>query len=187
MNGLIEIFRKIGKLSQRNELALMNSISRIEFPTKTILQELDTVCNSIYFIEKGVARTFYYKDGKDITYWIAMENDFVGSMSSFFMREASNKMVETIEACTMWKFEYQKLEELFRTNQELERVGKLFASYGISMMEKRFDNLHFNTAKERYNILIDQQPEILQRIPLGMIASYLGITQETLSRIRKIK
>ena len=66
-------------------------------------------------------------------------------------------------------------------------VGRLFANYGISLMEKRFDDLHFNTAKERYEILMKKQPEILQRIPLGMIAFYLGITQETLSRIRTQK
>ena len=101
------------------------------------------------------------------------------------MREPSNKMVETIEACILWKFEFARLEELFSTNQELEKLGRLFSNYGISLMEKRFDNLHFNSAKERYSILLKQQPEILQRVPLGMIASYLGITQETLSRIRK--
>lgn len=187
MQNLIETFRKLGKLSQENEKALLSAIQRIECRPKTLLQEQDKICNRIYFVEKGIARTFYYKNGKDITYWIALENDFVGSMSSYFMREPSNKMVETIENCILWEFEYQKLEGLFSTNQELEKVGRLFANYGISLMEKRFDNLHFNTAQERYDILIKQQPEILQRTPLGMIASYLGITQETLSRVRTQK
>jgi CRP-like cAMP-binding protein len=116
-----------------------------------------------------------------------MENDFIGSMSSFFMREPSNKLVETIEPCILWKFDYQKMEHLFSTNPELEKMGRLFSNYGLSLMEKRFDNLHFHTARERYNILLKQQPELLQRIPLGIMASYLGITQETLSRIRKQK
>jgi len=187
MQNLIETFRKIGNISQENEIVLLSAIQRTECKSKTILQEQGKICNKIYFVEKGIARTFYYKDGKDITYWIALENDFVGAMSSYFMREPSNKMVETIEDCVLWEFEYQKLEGLFSTNQELEKVGRLFANYGISLMEKRFDNLHFNTAKERYDILIKQQPEILQRISLGMIASYLGVTQETLSRIRTQK
>lgn len=184
MQNLINTFNKIGNLSTENEKELFNAIRKIEVPPKTILQKQDAVANNVYFIEKGIARTFYYKDGKDITYWIALENDFVGSMSSFFNREPSNKLVETIEPCVLWKFEYQKLENLFSKNEELGRIGRLFAYYGISLMEKRFDNLHFNTAKERYHILITQHPEIVQRIPLGMIASYLGITQETLSRIR---
>ena len=187
MQNLIETFRRIGNLTLENEKILLSAIQRSEFGPRKILQEQNKICNCIYFVEKGIARTYYYKGGKDITYWIAVENDFIGSMSSYFMREPSNKMVETIEKCILWEFEFHKLEKLFSTNKELEKLGRLFANYGISMMEKRFDNLHFNTAKERYDILTKQQPEILQRIPLGMIASYLGITQETLSRIRSQK
>ena len=163
----------------------MASIERKSFPAKTLLQDQNKISDKIYFVEKGIARTYYYKDGKDITYWIAIENDFVGSMSSFFMRRPSNKIVETIENCVLWEFEFQKLEKLFGSSEELSKAGRLFANYGISLMEERFDNLHFNTAKERFKIFLDKQPEILQRVPLGMIASYLGMTQETLSRIRK--
>jgi len=187
LKKLLETFKHIGKLKPTNEHELLSSIKRIEKPAKSLLQEQDCICNKIYFIESGIARTFYYKDGKDITYWIGLEDDFIGSMSSFFMREQSNKMVETIEDCVLWEFEYHSLETLFSSSLELQKVGRLFANYGISLMEKRFDNLHFNTAKERYDILLFKQPEILQRVPLGMIASYLGITQETLSRIRKQK
>lgn len=184
MKNLLEVFKKIGHISLENQKELLNAISRKEIPAKTILQKQNKICDKIYFVEQGIARTFYYKDGKDITYWIAIENDFIGSMSSYFMREPSNKLVETIEDCVLWEFEYHKLESLFSANKELGNVGRLFSNYGISLMEERFDNLHFNTAKERYGILIKKQPEIVNRIPLGMIASYLGITQETLSRIR---
>jgi CRP-like cAMP-binding protein len=185
MQNIIETFRRIGNLSTENERHLLNSVESREYLPKTILQEEGKTSSKIYFVEKGIARTYYYKNGKDITYWIATENDFVGSMASFFMRTSSNKFVETLENCILWEFEYSKLEKLFSLNQEWERTGRLFATYGLSLMEKRFDDLHFNSAKERYDILINKQPEIIQRVPLGMIASYLGITQETLSRIRK--
>lgn len=185
MQNLLTKFREIGKLTKENEAVLLNALERIECPAKTNLQEVGKVCNSIYFVEKGIARTYYYKDGKDITYWIVAENDFLGAMGSFFMREPSNKLVETIEPCVLWKFEYHKLEALFAVNQEIERTARLFANYGIGLLEKRADSLHFNTAKERYDLLVKEQPEVLKRVPLGMIASFLGITQETLSRIRK--
>jgi CRP-like cAMP-binding protein len=185
MQNLIETFRRIGHLKPENEKALLDSIEKKTYPAKTLLQDQNKISNKIYFVEKGIARTYYYKDGKDITYWIAAENDFVGSMSSFFMRIPSNKIVETIENCILWEFEFDRLENLFASNEQLGKTGRLFANYGISLMEERFDNLHFNTAKERYQVLLEKQPKILQRAPLGMIASYLGITQETLSRIRK--
>jgi hypothetical protein len=70
-------------------------------------------------------------------------------------------------------------------NQELSRAGRLFANYGISVMEQRFDDMMFYSARERYEMLLQNRPEVIQNVPLGMIASYLGITQETLSRIRK--
>ena len=108
-------------------------------------------------------------------------------MGSFFTREPSNKLVETLEPCILWKLEYEKLEKLYATNHELEHMARLIANYGIGLLEQRADSLHFNSAKERYEILITQQPDVLKRVPLGMIASFLGITQETLSRIRAEK
>lgn len=100
MEKLIATFKAIGNLSEENEAALVNAIRLREHLPDTLLQEQGRVCNSVYFVEKGVARTFYYKDGKDVTHWIATEGDFVGSMASFFMRTPSNKMVATIE----WKW-----------------------------------------------------------------------------------
>lgn len=184
MQNLLKTFRRIGGIRLKNEKVLLNAISKKEYDAKTLLQDHDKISNKIYFVEKGIVRTFYYKGGKDITYWLAAENDFVGSMSSFFLQVSSNKLVETIEDCILWEFEYNKLQSLFEANQELAKAGRLFAIYAISLLEQRFDHLDFNNASERYEILMKKQPEIINRVPLNMIASYLGITQETLSRVR---
>ena len=184
MEKLLEIFREIGQLPQGSERVLMDLVSRKEFLKKTQLQEVDKVCNRIYFVEKGVVRTFYYKEDKDITYWIAAENDFVGSLASFFSRSPSNKYVETLEDCILWEFDHFKLEAVYSLSGEFERMGRLFSNYAIVNMEKRMDDLHALTAKERYTRLLDRHPEIVQRVSLGIIASFLGISQETLSRIR---
>lgn len=185
MQNILNVFNKIGGLSLENEKILLNTIQKKRFPSKSILQKQGRISDKIYIVESGLVRTFYYKDGKDITYSIATQNDFAGSMSSFFMQKPSNKIVEVLEESELWELEYTKLESLFEANQELSRLGRIFANYGISIMEKRFDDMMFYTAKERYDILIKDRPEVIQHVPLGMIASYLGITQETLSRIRK--
>ena len=101
------------------------------------------------------------------------------------MQKPSNKIVETIEESVLWELEYHRLESLFESNQELSRIGRIFTNYGISVMEKRFDDMMFYTAKERYDILMQERPDLILKVPLSMIASYLGVTQETLSRIRK--
>ena len=187
MKKLIESFGEMAKLSKESETAFMESIVKKDFKKKELLQEEGKVCNHLYFVEKGVARTFYYKNGKEVTYWLAAENDFVGAMASFFSRTPSNKHVETLEDCTLWIFDYNKLENLYANSKELERMGRLFANYGMSVLEKKFDDFHSLSAKERYDLLTSKHPQILQRVSLGIIASYLGVTQETLSRIRAQK
>jgi CRP-like cAMP-binding protein len=177
----------MAKLSEDAEVIFMQSIVKKQFKKKEILQEQGKICDQLYFVEKGVARTFYYRNGKEVTYWLAAENDFVGSMASFFSRTPSNKHVETLEECTLWIFDYNKLENLYSDSKELERMGRLFANYGMSVLEKKFDDFHSMSAKERYDVLVEKHPQILQRVSLGIIASYLGITQETLSRIRNQK
>ncbi len=168
-----------------NEKVLMSSIKKVSFRAKSILEKEGKVSDKIFIVEEGIVRSYYVKDGKEITYAIATQNDFIGSMSSFFMRTPSNKIVETIVDSVLWEFEYKKLQELFDMNPELGRAGRLFANYGVADMEQRFDNMMFYTAKERYEILLNNRPEVIQKVPLGIIASYLGVTQETLSRIRK--
>jgi len=187
MKKLIESFGEMAMLSKETEELFMQSIVKKEFKKKELLEEEGKICNHLYFVEKGVARTFYYKSGKEVTYWLAAENDFVGSMASFFSRTPSNKHVETLEDCILWIFDYTKLENLYTRSKEMERMGRLFANYGMSVLEKKFDDFHSMSAKERYDVLVSKHPQILQRVSLGIIASYLGITQETLSRIRGLK
>lgn len=187
MQNLLESFRNLGNLSPENEKLLLATIERVEYPSKTILLEEGKVCNKLYFVEKGLTRIYLYKDGKDVTCWIGPENEFIGAIGSFFTREPSNKWIETIESCVLWEFEYNKLEKLFSSSRELEKIGRLFSNQGILLLDKRLDIIHFNTAAERYEIFIKSHADILQRVPLSMIASYLGMSQETLSRIRAQK
>jgi CRP-like cAMP-binding protein len=185
MNKFIEAFGSMVELPDDVESAFLSIAEKKEISGKQLLHPEGKPCMEIYFIEKGVARTFYYRDGKDITYWIAAENEFIGAMASFFSGTPSNKSVETLEDSVLWAFNYHKLESLYSASREFERMGRLFACYGITLMEKRFDDFHFLSAKQKYEHLIQKHPRIVQRVSLGIVASYLGITQETLSRIRR--
>ncbi|MFC4635311.1 cyclic nucleotide-binding domain-containing protein [Dokdonia ponticola] len=82
----------------------------MECEAKTMLQEAGKVANKIYFLEKCLARTYNYKDGRDITYWISTGNDFIGAVASYYMREPSYKYVETLEGSVLWEFNYHILE-----------------------------------------------------------------------------
>ena len=83
--------------------------------------------------------------------------------------------------------QYYEIEELCKQHHEIERMGRFIVSFGLTQLQKRFDDLHFASALERYNNLMQTAPTLIQRTPLNYIASYLGITQETLSRMRAQK
>jgi CRP-like cAMP-binding protein len=89
-----------------------------------------------------------------------------------------------LEDSVLWSLQYNEIEELCRKHHEIERMGRMIVNFGITQLQKRFDDLHFASALERYNHLMQTNPTLIQRTPLAHIASYLGISQETLSRMR---
>jgi CRP-like cAMP-binding protein len=99
-------------------------------------------------------------------------------------RKPDNRIVEVLEPSVLWTLHYEELDRLFSRFPELERWGRTVAVNGMLQIQERLNSLHFSTALERYQTLIDTRPALLQRVPLSIIASYLGMTQETLSRIR---
>jgi len=184
MDTFFQAIEPLVQLSPDGRQALSGIAERLEFPKNHQLIRQDTVGQRIYFIESGLARTYYYKDGKDITDWLSAEGDFVGSIVSFLSQRPDRRIVELLEPSRLWAFPYAKLEILYDRHHEIERLGRLLISQGVIQLQQRFDNLHFSTALERYQTLMRTNATLIQRVPLGMIASYLGITQETLSRIR---
>jgi CRP-like cAMP-binding protein len=174
-------------LSSEAREALASALRFHEAGKGDLLVKPNTVCHRIYFVEKGVTRTFYYKEGKDVTDWLSPENSFAVSLVSFINRLPDRRGIEALEDSVLWSLEYTALEQLYQSFHEIERMGRLIVSYGLTLMQKRFDDLHFATARERYNGFEEAYPDLLQRVPLAHIASYLGMTQETLSRIRAQK
>lgn len=184
MDKFLDTCVGITPLSAESREAL-SSISRpMEFPKGHILVRQETICHYICFIEKGLTRTFYYKDGKDVTDWLSAENTFACSIISFLTRRPDRRGIELLEDSVLLALHHEDLERLYRQYHEIERLGRLLVSSGLLQMQQRFDDLHFATATRRYQALMQDNPSLIQRVPLGMIASYLGMTQETLSRIR---
>jgi CRP-like cAMP-binding protein len=141
-------------------------------------------CRHLYFLQQGALRGFYNLEGKEITHWFAFENDFVTSFHSFITQKPAVENIQLLEGSIAWSISREMLDELMDRHHEIERVVRLaYESYYIRL-EERFVNAHFKTASERYQDLLQQSPHIIERVPLGYIASYLGISSETLSRIR---
>ncbi|GAB3314576.1 Crp/Fnr family transcriptional regulator [Larkinella ripae] len=184
MNPFLDVLTQFTPLSQQSQNALLGVCRRLPLDKGKVLIAGNTVSECIYFIESGLARTYYYKDGRDVTDWLSAEHEFVGSIVSFLSRKPDRRIVQLLEPSVLWAVSYRNLEDLYQRHHDLERLGRLLVSHGLLLVQQRFDDLHMATALERYQHLMTTRPTLIQRVPLGMIASYLGMTAETLSRIR---
>ncbi|SDD64966.1 Crp/Fnr family transcriptional regulator [Niabella drilacis] len=171
-------------LSEQSRQELVKQLQKQVLPRGTILVRPDTTCKCLYFIDKGLTRTYYLKDGKDITDWISDENSFACSIISFITRRPDRRGIEILEDTVLYVLHRDVLDELCARYHDIEHLFRMLVAHGLIQLQQKFDDLHFATALERYKILMQSNPSFIQRVPLGMIASYLGITQETLSRIR---
>ena len=184
---LKELFSQINKIQNLGEssIAELNSISREEiFKKGQIIQPIGHTCKTIYFVKKGAVRIYYFKDDIDITESFEFENAFVARAESLFSGKPSRKAIEAIEDTTLIAIDSNKLFKLFDTHPDLERLFRKIIESSYVNTVNRLESLQFHTAEERYQQMMDEHPEILKRVPLKLIASYLGITPVSLSRIR---
>jgi len=144
----------------------------------------NTVCDYIYFIRKGIARIYYYKHGKEVTEWIAMDGTFFLSITSFFKRVPSKLIIHTIEPAELMGIHHDDLIALCNQSHDIERWFRKLLTNSLIHSQRRMESIQFESAQQRYEKLSTNNPSIIQRVPLSYIASFLGITQETLSRIR---
>lgn len=167
--------------------ALKEHISGISYPKGHILFRADTVGRKIYFIRRGIVRAYTDLPDREVTFWFGWEGDPVVSMKSYVAGMKGYENVELLEPCELYELDSRRLHELFEKDIHIANWGRKFAEQELARTEERFIARQFRTSKERYHELMEQNPGLLQRVPLGYIASYLGITQVSLSRIRARK
>lgn len=166
---------------------LLSVCTEQSFSKNHNIQQIGHTCKTIYFVKKGIVRIFYFKDEVDITESFEPEDSFVARAESLFTGEPSKKGIQTIEDTTVIAIDSVKLFKLFEQSHELERLFRKIIESSYVKTVKRLESLQFHSAEERYKHLIKESPDIIKRVPLKHIASYLGITQVSLSRIRGIK
>lgn len=164
--------------------AILTITSELSVPKGTVVQAIGKSCKNLYFINQGSLRIFYYKDGIDITESFEFENSFVARGESLLTMKPSTKGIETIEDTELMVIYTPALYALFEKWVEIERVFSKIIELAYIQLINRMESIQFHTANERYKMLMAENPMALQRIPLKYIASYLGITQVSLSRIR---
>lgn len=150
----------------------------------TDLQAIGHTCKTIYYLNKGIARIYYYKDEIDVTESFSFENSILVRVESLFTGRPSKKAIQVLEDAEIVAIDAVRLFKLYDNFPEIERLfRKIFEASHVELIN-RMESIQFHTAEERYKTLLQERPDIIQRVPLKYIASYLGITQTSLSRIR---
>lgn len=171
-------------LSEAAQAALLSICSVIQVARNVDLQPIGATCRTIYFIHSGLARVYYKRDGIDITENFSFQNQIVVRVESLFSGQPSRKGIQILEDSELIAIDASRLLQLYDQYPDLERLfRKVFEASYVETI-RRIESFQFYGAEERYRRLLETQPEIIQRVPLKYIASYLGITPGSLSRIR---
>lgn len=184
IRSLFNYFKSIHAITPEAEQALYGISFEIETPKNKYLHEIGQTCKTYYFVSDGLARIYYLKDGTDVTEYFAHQNDMIIRAESLFTGNPSKKAIQALENTLFIGIPASKLEGLFDTYPDLERLFRKILEASFVAYVNRMESLQFHTAEERYNQLVKDYPRLLENVSLKHIASYLGITQVSLSRIR---
>ena len=185
--SLIQKISTLCNLSPGAKQFLEERVQHFEFKKNEIILNDRSVCEYLYFVNSGLLRGYYFNEAKEVTNWMASEDDFGISFYSFISHEVSYETIEAIENSKVDALHKKDMDLLYEQFPETEKAGRMLLENYYLRLEKRIIYTRFKSAKERYQHFFETQKEIIRRAPLGCIASYLGITQETLSRIRAEK
>jgi CRP-like cAMP-binding protein len=145
------------------------------------------ICQYMYFVVKGSVNSYYFKNDTKVCEWFRFENDFFTSAESFLGQINATSNFEALEDTELLLIHYNDYQSHYLEFPELELFGRTIAEKYYVKNMTRLKYFQFQTIEEKYNLLLKSEPELLNRVSLGNIASYLGITQESLSRIRAKK
>ncbi len=184
---LSEYLKNISKLSDSLDEDLKNLFEPKKFSKGDHLFKQGEICRHVYYIEKGLVRVYYYSvSGKEVTAWFSAENTLITALDSFYYHRPTHDYCEVLEDSVVYPINFSEWEAILN-NEQGARLA-FYILYEITRkMTEYISNTKFQSAEERYKALMKEYPTLQQRTSLGHIASYLGITQETLSRIRSNK
>jgi CRP-like cAMP-binding protein len=172
-------------LSEKELEKLMNNFEPGVVPKKTTLVQAGKAADEIYYLRSGCIRLYYLKEGVDISAYFFTEKMFAGAYDSFITQTPSRHYLETTEDCDIRSISYPSFQRLLRENPEMNTIVR-------KILEERFVDLHnlftsqiLDSPEERYRNLMTHRPDLLNRIPQHQLATFLGVTPVSLSRIRK--
>lgn len=184
MNNIIKKIKEYYPVSDSSLDILRHNFKRHFFPAKTIIIEANRLDKQIYFIEKGMTRSYILHNGKEVTTWFSMEGDIACGSWDLYHNRAGFEYVETLENTLAYSISIETLNNLYNIRIDIANWMRILQQENfLKLQDIHISRLNLS-AQERYEKLIKEYPDILLRANLGYISTFLGITQQSLSRIR---
>lgn len=179
----IDHFSTNQKLTDNTKVEICKLLTVVNLDKKHVIIRENQRHDFAYFVIKGAVRSYYLKDGVEVNTWFALENDMVGSLHNF-KDNPSRETIELVENSTLIAIDLKQVKPLMFSNIQIANfINAIIEDYALFLEDKIYFSQMMSSI-DKYLILLDKEPQLFQRIPLTYIASFLGISRETLSRLR---
>ena len=184
MKNIVASIKRYYPVSDKTIEELSSHFEVLKLPRKHLLIEGGKLDRNVYFIEQGFCRSYCLRDGKEMTTWFSREGDITFAPKNLYHNKPGYEYVELLENCLFYVIPIETLNELYRTNIEIANWSRVIHQECLLQLDQIYIDRLFLSAKDRYEKLIKAYPDLLQRANLGHVASFLGMTQQNLSRLR---
>lgn len=179
-----ELARKYSTMTHE-ELDLLESILvPMKFAKNEMILKEGDICENIYYVDKGLVRQFYFKNGKEVTEHLGVDRSIIMCIESLFREVPTHLQIEALEPTTVYAMPKKKLEEVALHNVNIQILYRRILEESLILSQVHADLVRFETAQDRYKKLCKLNPQVVLRAPLVFVANYLQMTPETLSRVR---
>lgn len=185
MDQIRKFIDHISPISDSDWDFFSSKLKEVTFHKNTTLLKTGKIEQHLSFIAKGIVRLYIPKEETDVTFGFLFENEFVTAYDSFLTQTPSEYQIETLTETILWQISHKDLQEVYKNTTIGNIIGRKMAENMYLRKSKRELSLLSQTAEERYLSLFSDRPKLLKQIPLKYIASYIGVTPQALSRIRK--
>jgi CRP-like cAMP-binding protein len=183
---LKDFINRVTPISDEIADSIIRHFNPITYQKNDFILKKGQISNEFIFLETGYVRAFTYDiDGNEVSTNFYRPQSLVFEVASYFKRSPSNENIQALSQCTAWVGSYDQFQVLFHSIPEFREFGRANLVNGFIALKERTLAMINLTAEQRYQQLLDTRPDIFQHAPLKYIASYLGITDTSLSRIRK--